>query len=157
MTSSWACTSISPASVCAVRTEAAGIGPAARSASRRATRAAPRGAAPSSLRLNTATVAVERALGGLLQDVDDAVDVRVGEAGVDADPEHALHDEVRVVERADDAVLDVLVGRLAQQVAGEQQARGDPAVLERADDRVAVDRRLAAHGDREAEPRRVGV
>ena len=47
------------------------------------------------------------------------------EAGVAADPERPLGDQVGRLEAADDAVGDAGVGRLTQQVAAEELARVD--------------------------------
>src|SRR3954454_4093670 len=68
------------------------------------------------------------------EEVDDRlrnpVHHRVVESRVDAEPDRRLRDAVRVVERADDAVLEPLVAGLAGEVAREHEARVDLALLE---------------------------
>src|SRR3954447_10369966 len=78
----------------------------------------------------TKSSALERGSEEVDDRLRDPVDHRVVEARVDADPDRRLGDAVRVVERADDAVLEPLVAGLAGEVAREHEARVDLALLE---------------------------
>ena len=55
------------------------------------------------------------------------VDHLVGDAGIHADPERVVHDQIGVRQRADDQAVDVDVGGLTEQIAGEDQTGGDMA------------------------------
>jgi len=49
------------------------------------------------------------------------IEHRLGQAWVDTDPQHITHDEVRVAEITDNALLDSLVCRLTHQIAREKE------------------------------------
>ena len=79
------------------------------------------------------------------------------DAGVAADPERALGDEVGRLEAADDAVGDIGVGRLPQQIAAEQLARVDAAGVQVGDQVAAAEPGVGPDGDGEPEPARLGA
>ena len=62
-----------------------------------------------------------------------------------------------IVRSPGDPELHVPVGRLAHDVAGEHQARADHARVQEAQQLLAIDRVLGIQGDRESEPRRLGL
>ena len=80
--------------------------------------------------------------------------------GIDADPEHLVHDEIGVLQRPDHAKRASAIGRLADQVAAEQQPRRDLALFQILRDLVARERRAPAaprSGSRTSSAREPGV
>ena len=79
------------------------------------------------------------------------------EAGVAADPERALGDQVGRLQAAGDAMGHVGVGGLAQQVAAEELPRVDAALVQMGDQVAAGEARVRADRDRKPEPARLGA
>src|SRR6185369_6475199 len=96
----------------------------------------------------------------LVHAFDDVGAVALADRVVVADEERLAHDQLRVVERAGDAVREEPDGRLVPEVAGHDRPRLDSPALEEAHELVAGERRVRPHADRIAEPHRaraVGV
>ncbi len=73
-----------------------------------------------------------------------------GDAGIDAEPEGLVHDDVGVGRASPEMRYgDVLVGGLAGEVSGEQQAAADLGCVVEGQQFQAGERRLGPHGDRE--------
>ena len=89
-----------------------------------------------------------------LEELADAVDDELahlgGEAGVDADEERLVHDDVGAGQFAVDAARDVLEAGLLEDVAGEDEPRLDLGFLEEGDEFAAAD--VGLERDGEAEP-----
>lgn len=79
------------------------------------------------------------------------------QAGVHADEERVLHNEISIVEIAHDPVLDTLEGGMPKQVAAEEVSRLDPIELQESREVIPRKARIITDGDDKSEPGRVGV
>src|SRR5216683_1399241 len=65
-----------------------------------------------------------------MKHIDHIIQPRRVEAGVDADPKHLIHNEIRILQIADYAMLDARISWLPQQVAAEEEPRLNAIALQ---------------------------
>jgi hypothetical protein len=75
-----------------------------------------------------------------------------GQAWINANPKHVVHNEIRVGQIANHAVFAVLVGRLAKQIAAEQQPRRNLVCFESVDQSVTAEGRIETNANWKTKP-----
>src|ERR1019366_101655 len=84
--------------------------------------------------------------------VNNMVQHRLSETGINANPKHISHHIVRDLQFGGYAVLGTLICRLPHQITCKQQPRADLPAFQRLDERVTSKRRILADSQRKTKP-----